>query len=63
MVPLERCSFTNLWSSSNSVWDSGISLPGNAAGVPGLSSMAWSYGRDGRNSCEASSENTLAKVQ
>src|SRR5580693_4693062 len=57
------CSFTNLRSSSCSAWDSGMSLPGSAAGAFGLSSIAWSHGRDGGNSCEASSEKTLENVQ
>src|SRR5580693_7266172 len=57
------CSFTNLRSSCCSAWDSGMSLPGSAAGAPGLSSIAWSHGRDGGNSCEASSEKTLENEQ
>ena len=40
-----------------------MSLPGSAAGAPGLSSIAWSHGRDGGNSCEASSEKTLENEQ
>jgi hypothetical protein len=39
-----------------------MSLPGSAASAPGFSSIAWSYGRDGGNSCEASSENTLEYI-
>src|SRR6267142_4628866 len=59
MVPLPRCSFTNFRSSASSGCESGISFPGNDAGAPGLSSMAWSHRRDGGNLCEASSLNTL----
>ena len=59
MVPLPRCSLTNLRSSASSGCESGISFPGNDAGAPGLSSMAWSQRCDGGNSCEASSLNTL----
>jgi hypothetical protein len=57
------CSFTNLWSSSCSACDNGMSLPGSAAGVPGLSSITWSHGWDGGNLCDASSENTLEYAQ
>jgi hypothetical protein len=39
-----------------------MSFPGSAAGAPGFSSIAWSHGRDGGNSCEASSENTLEYI-
>jgi hypothetical protein len=56
------CSFMKDRSSTSSAWDSGISLPGSAAGVPGLSSMAWSHGWDGGNLCKASSENTLKYI-
>jgi hypothetical protein len=59
MVPCFMCSTMNLCSSSCSAWDSGISLPGSAAGALGLSLMAWSQMRDGGNSCDASSKNTL----
>jgi hypothetical protein len=40
-----------------------MSLPGSAAGAPGFSSIAWSHGRDGGNSCDASSEKTLENEQ
>jgi hypothetical protein len=63
IVPLAICSFTNFQSSSCSACDNRISLPGSAVGVPGLSSIAWSHGHDGGNSCDASSENTLENVQ
>src|SRR5580693_2521741 len=56
------CSFTKDRSSTSSACDSGMSFPGSAAGAPGFSSMAWSHGRDGGNSCEASSENTLEYI-
>jgi len=59
MVPLPRCSLTNLCSSASSGCDNGISFPGNDTGAPGLSSMAWSQMRNGGNSCDASSLNTL----
>jgi hypothetical protein len=59
IVPLLMCSFTNSRSSACSACDSGINLPGSAAGAPGLSLIAWSYGRDGGTSCDASSENSL----
>jgi len=59
MVPLSKCSLTNLRNSVSSGWDSGISLPGSDAGTPGLSSMAWSHSRVGGNLCDASSLNTL----
>src|SRR6267142_2151221 len=59
MVPLPRCSFTNFRSSASSGCESGISFLGSDAGAPGLTSMAWSHRRDGGNSCEASSLNTL----
>ena len=59
MVPLPRCSLTNLRSSASSGWDSGMSFPGSDTGAPGLSSIAWSQMRDGGNSCDASSLNTL----
>ena len=49
-------------SSVSSAWDNGISLPGSATSAPGLSSIAWSHGWDGGNSCEASSENTLEYI-
>jgi hypothetical protein len=60
IVPLLRCSLTNLRSCSSSACDNGISLPGSAAGAPGLRSIAWSQGREGGNSCDASSEKTLS---
>src|SRR6266850_567855 len=59
MVPLPRCSLTNLHSSASSGWDSGISFPGSDTGAPGLSSIAWSQTCDGGNSYDASSLNTL----
>ena len=59
MVPLPKCSLTNLRSSASSGCDSGISFPGSDAGAPGLSSIVWSQIRDGGNSCDASSLNTL----
>ena len=61
-MPLAMCSFMKDRSSTSSAWDSGMSLPGSAAGAPGLSSMAWSHGQDGGNLCEASSENTLEYI-
>jgi hypothetical protein len=61
-VPLAVCSFTKDRSSTSSAWDSGMSLPGSAAGAPGFNSIAWSHGWDGGNSCEASSENTLEYI-
>jgi hypothetical protein len=39
-----------------------MSFPGSEASVPGFNSIAWSHGRDGGNSCEASSENTLEYI-
>jgi hypothetical protein len=39
-----------------------MSFPGSAASVPGFNSIAWSYGWNGGNSCEASSENTLEYI-
>jgi hypothetical protein len=39
-----------------------MSFPGSAAGAPGFSSIVWSHGRDGGNSYEASSENTLEYI-
>ena len=59
IVPLLRCSLTNLRSLASSGWDSGMSFLGSDAGAPGLSSMAWSQTHDGGNSCDASSLNTL----
>jgi len=59
MVPRLVCSTTNLCSSSCSACDSGMSLPGRAAGALGLSSIVWSQTWDGGNSCDVSSENTL----
>ena len=50
IVPLNKCSFTNLRSSPISVWDSQISLAGRDAGAPGFNSIAWSHSRDGGNS-------------
>ena len=61
-MPLAMCSFTKDCSSTSSAWDSGMSFPGSAAGVPGFSSIAWSHGQDGGNSCDASSENTLEYI-
>ena len=61
-MPLAMCSFTKDQSSTSLAWDSGMSLPGSAASAPGLSSIAWSHGRDGGNSCDASSENTLEYI-
>jgi hypothetical protein len=52
----------NFLSTPSSVWLSGISLPGSAAGAPGLRSIAWSHGLDGGNSWDASSEKTLSNV-
>jgi hypothetical protein len=52
----------NFLSTSNSVWHRGISLPGRAAGAPGLRSIAWSHGLDGGNSWDASSEKTLSNA-
>jgi len=63
IMPLAVCSFTNVWSSPCSAQESRISLPGSAAGAPGLSSITWSQGRDGGNLCEASSKNTLKYIQ
>src|SRR6267142_4434973 len=59
MVPLPRCSLTNLHNLASSGCDSGISFPGSDAGAPGLSSIAWSQMHDRGNSCDASSLNTL----
>ena len=59
MVPLPKCSLTNLHSSTNSACDRGISFPGNDAGAPGLSSIVWSQIRDGGNLWDASPLNTL----
>jgi len=59
IVPLPRCSFTNLRSSASSGCDSGMSFPGSNAGAPGLSSIAWSQMRVGGNLCDASSLKTL----
>ena len=56
MVPLPRCSLTNLRSSASSGCDKGMSFPGRDTGAPGLSSMAWSQIHDRGNSCDASSE-------
>jgi hypothetical protein len=39
-----------------------MSFPGSAAGAPGFSSIAWSHGRDGGNSCDASSEKNLEYI-
>jgi hypothetical protein len=39
-----------------------MSLPGSAAGAPGLGSIVWSHERDGGNSCDTSSENTLEYI-
>jgi hypothetical protein len=52
----------NFLSTPSSVWLSGISLPGSAAGAPGLRSIAWSHGLDGGNSWDASSERTLSNA-
>jgi len=49
MVPLPRCSLTNLRNSVSSACDRGMSFPGNDVGAPGLSSIAWSQMRDGGN--------------
>jgi hypothetical protein len=62
IVPLAVCSFTKDRSSTSSAWDRGMSFPGSVAGAPGFSSIAWSHGQDGGNSCEASSENTLEYI-
>src|SRR6267142_5351525 len=62
MVPLPRCSLTNLHSSASSGCDSGMSFPGSDAGAPGLSSIAWSQMHDGGNLCDASLLNTSAKI-
>ena len=59
MVPRLVCSTTNLCSSSCSACDSRMSLLGRAAGVLGLSPIAWSQTWDGGNLCDASSKNTL----
>jgi hypothetical protein len=61
-VSLAMCSFMKDRSSTSSACDNGISFPGSAAGAPGFNSMAWSHSRDGGNSCEASSENTLEYI-
>jgi len=39
MVPLIRCSLTNLCSSASSSCDNGMSFPGKDVGAPGLSSI------------------------
>jgi|SRR6266850_2202501 len=59
MVPLMRCSLTNLRSSASSGCDKGISFLGRDAGAPGFSSIAWSQMHDRENLCDASSLNTL----
>ena len=59
MVPHLVCSTMTLCSSSCLVLDSGISLPGSAAGALGLSLIVWSQMREGGNSCDVSSEKTL----
>jgi len=50
IVPLPRCSLTNLCNSVNSAYDRGMSFLGNDAGAPGLSSIVWSQMHDGGNS-------------
>jgi hypothetical protein len=62
IVPRVRCSLTNFLSTPSSVWLSGISLPGSAAGAPGLRSIVWSHGLNGGNSWDASSEKTLSNA-
>ena len=43
IVPLFRCSSTNLWTSIISSWVSGSSWPGSDLGAFGSNSIAWSH--------------------
>ena len=59
IVPLLRCSCTNLCISAFSSWVSGSSLPGRVFGALGSSSIVWSHTVDWGNLWDSASLNTL----
>jgi hypothetical protein len=60
IVPLAKCSFTNLCASSFSAIVRGSSQLGRELGAPGRSSIAWSQIVKFGSCCDSSSLNTLA---
>src|SRR6202453_2283842 len=55
IYPLASCSSRNSLSALSSCCAMGYILQSTVSGVFGLSSIAWSHGRDGGNLCDASS--------
>src|ERR1700677_3893692 len=63
IYPFAICSSRNSSSALSSCCAIGYTLQSTVSGVFGLSSIAWSHGRDGGNLCDASSLNRRLKEE